>query len=137
MDGYRLFKRDRQGRKGGGVTLYVKKECECMEINDGDDRVESLWVRIKAKANKTDIIMGMCYRPSNKDEEVRMNLRNPPGCPPGHAGNPMANAGERHCDITEQGMTSDLVKSRRQPPPAQTLGAAAPSWWSLLELCCG
>ena len=54
MDGYQLFERDRQGRKGGGV----KKECECMEINDGDDRVESLWVRIKAKANKTDIIMG-------------------------------------------------------------------------------
>lgn len=81
MDGYRLFKRDRQGRKGGGVTLYVKKECECMEINDGDDRVESLWVRIKAKANKTDIIMGVCYRPPNKEEEVRTNLRNPPGCP--------------------------------------------------------
>ena len=38
MDGYRLFKRDRKGRKGGGVALYVKKECECMEINDGDDR---------------------------------------------------------------------------------------------------
>ena len=106
-----------------------------MEINDGDDRVESLWVRIKAKANKTDIIMGMCYRPSNKDEEVRMNLRNPPGRPSGHAGNPKVDAGERHCDITEQGMTSDLVKSRRQPPPAQTLGATAPSRWSLLELC--
>jgi len=41
-----------------------------MEINDDDDRVESLWVRIKAKANKTDIIMGMCYRPPNQDEEV-------------------------------------------------------------------
>ena len=41
-----------------------------MEINDGDDRVESLWVRIKAKANKTDIIVGVCYRPSNQDEEV-------------------------------------------------------------------
>ena len=36
MDGYRLFKRDRQGRKGGGVALYIKKECECIEINDGD-----------------------------------------------------------------------------------------------------
>jgi len=36
----------------------VKKEYECIEINDGDDRVESLWVRIKVKASKTDIIMG-------------------------------------------------------------------------------
>ena len=74
MDGYRLFKRDRQGRKGGGVTLYVKKECECMEINYDDDRVESLWVRIKAKANKSDIIVGVCYRPPNQDEDVDKTL---------------------------------------------------------------
>ena len=45
-----------------------------MEINDGDDRVESLWVRIKVKANKTDIIMGVCYRPSSQDEEVDKTL---------------------------------------------------------------
>ena len=45
MDGYRLFKRDRQSKKGS-VSLYAKKECECMEINDGDDRVELLWVKI-------------------------------------------------------------------------------------------
>ena len=42
IDGYQLFQWDSQGRKGGGVALYVKKKCECMEINDGDDRVESL-----------------------------------------------------------------------------------------------
>ena len=41
-----------------------------MEINDGDDRVERLWVRIKSKASKTDIIVGVCYRPPNWDEEV-------------------------------------------------------------------
>ena len=45
-----------------------------MEINDGDDRVECLWVRIKAKANKTDIIVGVCYRPPNQDEEVDKTL---------------------------------------------------------------
>ena len=74
MDGYQLFKRDKQGRKGSGVALYVKKEYECMEINGGDDRVESLWVRIKAKANKTDIVMGVCYRAPNQDEEVDKTL---------------------------------------------------------------
>ena len=45
-----------------------------MEINDGDDRVKSLWVRIKAKVNKTDIIVGVCYRPPNQDEEVDKTL---------------------------------------------------------------
>ena len=52
----------------------VKKEYECIEINDGDDRVESLWVRIKVKANKSDIIVGVCYRPPNQDEEVGKTL---------------------------------------------------------------
>ena len=54
IDGYQFFRRDRQGRKGCGVALSIKKECECMEINDGDDIVESLWVTIKVKASKTD-----------------------------------------------------------------------------------
>ena len=44
-----------------------------MEINGGD-RVESLWVRIKAKGSKTDMIMGVCYRPPNQDEEVDKTL---------------------------------------------------------------
>ena len=28
MEGYRLFRKDRQGRGGGGVTLYVKENLE-------------------------------------------------------------------------------------------------------------
>ena len=43
--GYQLFKRDRQGRKDGGLALCVKKECKCLEINDGDDRVKH-WNRL-------------------------------------------------------------------------------------------
>ena len=45
-----------------------------MEINDGNNRVETLWVRIKTNANKTDIIVGVCYRPPNQDEEVVKTL---------------------------------------------------------------
>ena len=26
MDGYKLFRKDRQGRRGGGVALYVKEK---------------------------------------------------------------------------------------------------------------
>ena len=43
-----------------------------MEIYD--DGVESLWVRIKVKASKTDITMGVCYRPPNQDEKVDKTL---------------------------------------------------------------
>ena len=62
-----VFKRN---RKGSGVALYVKKNCECLEINDGDDRVESLWVRVKAKASKNGVIVEVCCRPPSQDEEV-------------------------------------------------------------------
>jgi len=57
-----------------------------MEINDGDDRIESLWVRVKAKATKTDIIVGVCYRPPIQDEGVDKTLYRQLGevsrCPP-------------------------------------------------------
>ena len=70
MDGYKLFRRDRQGRRGGGVALYVRECFDCLELDDGDDRVECLWVRIRGKANKADIMVGVCYRPPNQDEEA-------------------------------------------------------------------
>ncbi|GAB0207912.1 hypothetical protein GRJ2_003256900 [Grus japonensis] len=37
MEGYRLFRKDRQGRQGGGVTLYVNDQLECMELHLGMD----------------------------------------------------------------------------------------------------
>ncbi|KAK4813002.1 hypothetical protein QYF61_004178 [Mycteria americana] len=68
MDGYKLFRRDRRGRRGGGVALYVRECLDSLELDDGDDRVECLWVRIRGKANKADIVVGVCYRPPNQDE---------------------------------------------------------------------
>ena len=52
----------------------LKKDYECVEINNVDDRVECVWIRIKAKANKTDVIVGVCYRPTTQDEEVDERL---------------------------------------------------------------
>ena len=33
MDGYKLFRKDRKGRRGGAVALYVKEKSECMEAS--------------------------------------------------------------------------------------------------------
>ena len=33
IDGYRLFRRDRQGRRGGGVALYIKRWIECEKLS--------------------------------------------------------------------------------------------------------
>lgn len=70
MDGYKLFRRHRQSRRGSGVALYVRKCFACLELNDGDYRIECLWVKVKGKANKADIMVCVCYRPPNQDEEA-------------------------------------------------------------------
>ena len=70
MDGYKLFRKDRQGRRGGGVALYVKECFEVTELMTGENKVESLWVKIRGRANKADTLVGVCYRPPNQDEET-------------------------------------------------------------------
>ncbi|TRZ16353.1 hypothetical protein HGM15179_010754 [Zosterops borbonicus] len=59
----------------GRVDPGVSKELispvlltSCIETNE--DGVECLWVRIKGKANKADIVLGVCYHPPNQEEEV-------------------------------------------------------------------
>ncbi|GAB0199663.1 hypothetical protein GRJ2_002431700 [Grus japonensis] len=60
MEGYRFFRKDRQGRRGGGVALYVNDQLECMELHLGmeEEPTKSLWVRIKGRAGAGDIIVG-------------------------------------------------------------------------------
>ncbi|RMC21672.1 hypothetical protein DUI87_02540 [Hirundo rustica rustica] len=70
LNGYELFRRDRKGRRGGGMALYIKKAFDAIGIETNEDGVECLWVRIKGKANKADILLGVCFRPPNQEEEV-------------------------------------------------------------------
>ncbi|GAB0181616.1 annexin A13 [Grus japonensis] len=72
MEGYRLFRKDREGRRGGGVTLYVNHQLECMELHLGMDEelTESLWVRIKGRTGTGDIITGVCYRPPEQEDRA-------------------------------------------------------------------
>jgi len=50
MDGYKLFRGDRQRRRGDGVTLGVAVCFGYVELDGGDERVECLWVGIRGKA---------------------------------------------------------------------------------------
>jgi len=49
------------------VALYFRDCFNCIELNDCDDQVKSLWVKMGGKANKADILLGICYRPLNQD----------------------------------------------------------------------
>ncbi|RMB93635.1 hypothetical protein DUI87_29862 [Hirundo rustica rustica] len=70
LNGYKLFRRDRKGRRSGGVALYIKQTFDTVGIETKEDGVECLWVRIKGKANKADILLAVCYRPPNQEEEA-------------------------------------------------------------------
>jgi len=43
MDGYKCFRGDRQGRKGSRVALYVRECFDCLELDDGDERLIVYW----------------------------------------------------------------------------------------------
>ncbi|GAB0187691.1 hypothetical protein GRJ2_001234400 [Grus japonensis] len=72
MEGYRLFRKDRQGRQGGGIALYANDQLEYMELHLGmeEEPTESLWVRIKGRAGAGDIIVAFCYRPPDQGDRA-------------------------------------------------------------------
>ncbi|KAK4826957.1 hypothetical protein QYF61_012806 [Mycteria americana] len=72
IDGYKLFRRDRQGRRGRGVALYAKNWIDCTELSlkNSNVQVESLWVKIRDQANKGNFVVGVYYRPCDQGEEI-------------------------------------------------------------------
>ena len=45
------------------MALYDREGFDVVELKAGNDKVESLWVRIRGRANKADILVGVCYKP--------------------------------------------------------------------------
>jgi len=71
MDVYRLFRKDRPTRRGGGVALYVRVQLECIELCLGvDEGVEIIWVRIKGQPLMGDVIVGVYYRPLDRRRKM-------------------------------------------------------------------
>jgi len=52
MEGYKLFRKDKGGKRGGGLALCVRDCFDCIELNDCDDKVECLRIKKRGKANK-------------------------------------------------------------------------------------
>ena len=50
-----LFKKDRQGRRGDEVAFYVRERFDVVELNNGKDNVESIWIRIRRMASEAVI----------------------------------------------------------------------------------
>ncbi|KAM7160392.1 uncharacterized protein RBU57_010555 [Macrochelys suwanniensis] len=71
MDGYKLFRKDGQGKKGGGVALYVREQYDCSELQyENTEKPESLWIKFRSVSNKGDVMVEVCYRPPDQRDEV-------------------------------------------------------------------
>lgn len=61
MKRYKLFRKDRMGRRGKGDDIDVREQLECTELWLGIDEelTEKLWVKIKERTSRGDITVGM------------------------------------------------------------------------------
>jgi len=68
IDGYRLFRRDRRGKRGRDISLYIEKSIQCEELSlkNSREQVESLWVRIRDRSHKGNLMAGVYYRPPDQ-----------------------------------------------------------------------
>ena len=76
LTGYVMFRRDRIGRRGGGVILYVKESIQAYEIKleREADYEEAVWCKIVSGYSKLTI--GLVYRSPNINEEDNTKIQN-------------------------------------------------------------
>ena len=71
-----MFRRDRIGRRGGGVILYVKESIQAHEIKlerEADCNEADL---CKIVSGNSKLTIGLVYRSSNINEEDNTKLQN-------------------------------------------------------------
>ena len=69
-----IVRKDRIGRTGGGVALYVADHLGCTRMIDFElPDLEALWVKIKAGNNS--LLLCVCYRPPNAKADFWLRLQ--------------------------------------------------------------
>ena len=76
LTGYVMFRRDRIGRSGWGVILYVKESIQAYEIQLEREAEydEAVWCKIVSGNSKLTI--GLVYRSPNINEEDNIKIQN-------------------------------------------------------------
>jgi len=69
LNGYAMFRKDRIGRRGGGVILYIKEEIQAYELklDKEADCEEAVWCNIVT--GKSTLTVGLVYRSPNISKE--------------------------------------------------------------------
>ena len=75
LAGYKMFRKDRLVKRGGGVMLYFKENIQAYEIQIEAEACfsEAIWCNLESQGSK--IIVGVVYRcPSiSKDEDTSLH----------------------------------------------------------------
>lgn len=70
---YHIYRKDRTGKRGGGVLLGVRKSLPSFII-DSNSSLEIVWVAVII--NMTKVLIGACYRPPDASTSFVNELRN-------------------------------------------------------------
>ena len=76
MTGYVMFRKDRLGRRGGGVVLYIKESIQAYEIQLEKEAEceEAVWCNIVT--GKSTLTVGLVYRSPNISMEENEKIHN-------------------------------------------------------------
>ena len=75
LSNYKLFCKNRETIRGGGVAIYVRRDLMCFDVSDAalsDTKSEQVWCNIKV--NDESIIVGCIYRPPFADCEINSEI---------------------------------------------------------------
>ena len=75
MNNYKLYSKNRDTVRGGGVAIYVRNDVDSYEVNDdqlNELRSEQIWCKIKTA--KDMILVGCVYRPPFADCELNIEI---------------------------------------------------------------
>ena len=73
-DQYSIFRKDRKGRRGGGVFLAIKHSLNPVSQPELDTSAEVIWAKIDIPGLKNVYICSF-YKPSENDEDSLVSLR--------------------------------------------------------------
>ena len=78
IPGYILFRKDRVGKRGGGIVAYVRSEIPILRRTDMESEdLEIMWLEVKHPRIKPILVAG-AYRPpdtnSTTDSRIEANL---------------------------------------------------------------
>jgi len=72
LEGFDMFRVDREGSKGGGVLLYIREELGAVILDNLSEFREQVWCSLKLKSSS--LLLGLCYRSPNSDKNNNDSL---------------------------------------------------------------